>query len=92
MNGLVLLCYLIIKVGNSKALEQVWILNAFEKATSSVDEQPQSPFSCFAEAHPIDSRWILNAFERATSSVDEQPKSPFSCFAEAHPKCCRDIC
>ncbi|KAJ6888724.1 hypothetical protein NC652_029730 [Populus alba x Populus x berolinensis] len=60
MNGLVLLCYLTIKVGNSKALKQVWTLNALERATSSVDEQPRSHFSCFAEAHPIDSRWQHN--------------------------------
>jgi hypothetical protein len=38
MNGLVFLCYLVIKVGKSKALEQVWTLNALEGTTSSVAE------------------------------------------------------
>jgi hypothetical protein len=39
MNGLVFLCYLAIRVGKCKALEQVWTLNLLEGATSFVAEQ-----------------------------------------------------
>ncbi|XP_059442535.1 uncharacterized protein LOC132174850 [Corylus avellana] len=48
--GLVLLCYLALQVGNSKALEQARALNALEGAARSVVAQNPSLRELFAEA------------------------------------------